>query len=129
METPQVVHLSALDAPTAAQLLAGASALDPAGLVSEDAIAAMCARGACVAATAEGSQAVYVVHVANGVAWIDAARGFGAADWTALLLPIIEAQTKGVRRVAFQTARPGLVKRAQAHGYSVRGWILAKDMQ
>lgn len=127
----QEIRLSALQPQLAAQLLAGCADLDPAGLVSEADIARIAARGVCVAATsADGaSQAVYVVHVANGVAWIDACKGNGPADWAGLLLPVIEAQTRGVRRVAFQTARPGLVRRARAQGYTVHGWILGKDMQ
>lgn len=125
------LHLSRLEPALAARLLAGSGHLDPAGLWSDADIERVCERGLCVAATAADNQAqaVYVAHVANGVAWIDAARGFGPADWSGLLLPIIERQAQGVRRVAFQTARRGLVKRATAQGYSVRGWILAKDIQ
>jgi hypothetical protein len=125
----ETLHLSKLEPALAAQLLAGCAHLDPAGLVSERDIPAIAARGACFAATAEGSQAVYVVHVANGVAWIDAAKGFGPADWSGILLPVIEQQARGVARVAFQTSRRGLVRRALQHGYDVRGWILGKDMK
>lgn len=125
------VRVSRMEPAAAAGLLAGMAGADPCGITSEADIPAMCARGLCVAATDEAgrSQAVYVVHVSNGVAWIDAARGSGPADWSGLLLPIIEAQAQGAARVAFQTARRGLVRRAQAQGYTVRGWVMGKDLQ
>lgn len=90
---------------------------------------AMTRAGQCFAATAADSQAVYIVKVKNGVAWIDACKGFGALNWSALLLPIIEAQAKGCASVAFQTARPGLVRQAKKQGYTVTGWILKKSIQ
>lgn len=85
--------------------------------------------GQCFAATAEQSQAVYVIQIKNGVAWVAAAKGNGPQDWSAALLPIIEAQAKGCAAVAFQTARPGLVRKAQRQGYAVTGWILKKPIQ
>jgi hypothetical protein len=123
------VFLSRLDPALAAQLLAGCARLDPRGITAERDIPAMAARSQCFAATAGDSQAVYLVRVENGVAWIDAAKGYGPADWTALLLPTIEAQSKGAASVAFQTGRPGLVRRALRQGYAVRGWIVGKDLQ
>lgn len=71
---------------------------------------------------------MYVLVVDNGVAWIDAAKGTGATDWTAHLLPIIEAQAAGCKAVGFQTARRGLVKKARQQGYTVTGWILKKKL-
>lgn len=126
----ETLRLSVLEPTAAAQLLAGMAHLDPRGIATDGEVAAMTRRGACIAASSEDgrSQAVYVVHVANGVAWIDACKGTGPADWSGLLLSVIEAQTRGVRRVAFQTSRRGLVKRAAEQGYSVRGWIVGKDM-
>jgi membrane protein required for beta-lactamase induction len=109
----------------------GIEARDPIGRMQREDIAPAAHRGVCVAATSEdgSSQAVYVVRVQNGVAWVDFMKGNGPIDWTAMLGPVIEAQAKGTRRVAFQTMRPGLVKKAQRQGYTVRGWILAKDIQ
>lgn len=124
--------MSRLEPALAAQLLAGCARLDPRGMTAEADIPAMAARGQCFVATdaAGDSQAVYVLRVENGVAWVDACRGFGPADWTGLLLPVIEAQSQGAARVAFQTMRPGLLRRAvREHGYSVRGWILGKELQ
>lgn len=126
------VLLSPLAPELAAQRLAGMSALDPSGLSSEAGLLAKLRDKACLLATTEdgASQAVYVLRLQNGTAWVDFARGFGPLDWVAVLGPVIEAQTSGeARRVAFQTERPGLVRKAKRQGYRVRGWILEKDMQ
>jgi hypothetical protein len=122
--------VSQLQPERAAALLAGIEGLDPAGVVTREDLGAIAARGACFLASGDaGSQAVYIVHIDNGVAWIDAARGSGPADWTAVLLAAIERQTAGASSVRFQTARRGLMRRALRQGYTVRGWILGKDMQ
>lgn len=113
----------------AAQLLAGSEHLDPSGRTARRDLGALAASGDCFAATADKSQAVYIVRVDNGVAWIAAAKGAGDTDWTATLLPIIEAQAKGCASVAFQTRRRGLVRRAEKQGYKVAGWILKKELQ
>lgn len=85
--------------------------------------------GQCYAATSERGQAVYVVRIENGVAWVDAAKGFGATDWTAALLPIVEMQAKGLASVGFQTKRRGLVRRAEKQGYHIAGYIMKKELQ
>lgn len=127
----QTVHLSKLEPDLAAQLLVGIEQRDPLGRLQRHELPQRTRNAACLLATSEDgtSQAVYVIRVENGVAFVDFAKGHGALDWTAILGPVIEAQTKGVRRVAFQTARRGLVRKALKQGYQVRGWILAKDMQ
>ena len=123
------IHLSRLDAFTAAQLLAGCHALDPAGLTAVNDVYAMTQAGNSFAATAPDSQAVYVIKVANGVAWVDACRGWGPVNWAETLLPVIEAQAAGCSAVAFQTKRRGLVRQAQKQGYTVAGYIMKKAIQ
>ena len=123
------IHLSRVDASTAAAILAGCHTLDPCGLTTARDIEAMTREGHCFAATAPNSQAVYVIKVLNGTAWIDACKGFGAVDWSQTLLPIIEAQAKGCAAVAFQTKRRGLVRKAQKQGYQVAGYIMKKAIQ
>lgn len=124
------IHLSQIDGDTAAALLVGVAGLDPSGLSTEESMRHTARCGQCYAATSEnGSQAVYVVRVENGVAWVDAAKGFGATDWTAALLPIVELQAKGLAAVGFQTARRGLVRRAQQQGYHIAGYIMKKGLQ
>lgn len=123
------IHLSRVDASTAAALLAGCQVLDPSGMTTERDMDAMTERGLCFAATAPDSQAVYVIKVANGVAWVSACKGFGPVDWANTLLPIIEAQAKGCAAVAFQTKRRGLVRQAKKQGYEVAGYIMKKAIQ
>lgn len=123
------IHLTQIDADTAAALLVGVAGRDPSGLSTEQSMHHTARCGQCYAATSESGQAVYVVRVENGVAWVDAAKGFGATDWTAALLPIIEMQAKGLASVGFQTERRGLVKRAQKQGYHIAGYIMKKGLQ
>lgn len=125
---PQKIELSRLEPGLAAALLVGCERLDPSGLCSAADLLPMAQAGQCFAATAEKAQAVYIVQVQNGVAWISATKGAGPVDWSALLLPVIEAQAAGAAAVGFQTARRGLVRKAQKQGYEVTGWILKKPL-
>lgn len=123
------IELSRLEPDLAAALLVGLHERDPSGRTSAADMQAMAAAGQCFAATSTGAQAVYVMEVKNGVAWVSACKGNGPVDWTGALLPIIEAQARGCAAVAFQTPRRGLVRRAQAQGYEVTGYILKKALQ
>lgn len=125
----QTVHLSRIPADLAAGLLVGCEGLDPAGLTTAQDIPHMAARGQCFAATAPGAQVVYVLRVENGRAWVEACKGAGNVDWAATLLPVIERQAQGLQAVAFQTARRGLVRKAQRQGYRVAGYIMEKALQ
>jgi len=123
------ICLSRVEPELAAQILAGLHTLDPRGLCQPQDIQAMAKAGQCFAATAPGAQAVYIVKVSNGIAWIDACKGFGPVDWSLTLLPVIEAQAKGCAAVGFQTKRRGLVKQAKKQGYTVAGYIMRKSLQ
>ena len=125
----ETIHLSSLEAHLAASLLAGCAHLDPCGMATEADTEAMTAAGQCFAATSDKGQAVYVLKVKNGVAWVSAVKGSGPTPWRDVLLPVIEAQAKGCAAVAFQTARRGVVKSAVAQGYEITGWILKKRLQ
>ena len=122
------VFLSRLEPQLCAALLAGTAKRDPSGRTSERDLSALAQHGQCFAATATGAQAVYVLKVENGVAWISAVKGVGPVPWSELLLPVIESQAQGCAAVAFQTARPGLVRMAKRQGYTVTGWILKKAL-
>lgn len=122
------IQLSRIDPDTAAAWLSGSANLDPAGLTTERDIVGMTHTGQCFAATAPEAQAVYILKVHNGTAWVDALKGFGPLDWIETILPIIEAQAKGCAAVAFQTKRPGLVRKAKKQGYIVAGYILRKSL-
>ncbi|MCZ2495730.1 hypothetical protein GN316_03065 [Xylophilus sp. Kf1] len=123
----ETLHLSSCQPTLAARLLAGMAELDPTGRMCEDSIPGMARRGECFLATSgEGDQAVVVLRHDNGVTWVDAARALSGQGWTAGLFEAIERQAAGQRAVAFQTARAGLARRAQALGYEVTGYILRK---
>lgn len=101
---------------------------DPAGL--EDADSAVVG---CQSFRLDGSagHAVFTLDgLRSGTVWIRAAAGEGPGDMTAQTLQAIEAMAAQVqaRRLGFQTARPGLVRKAARHGYRVTGWILQKDL-
>lgn len=123
----QALSVRQVEPAVAASALAGLSALDPRGLMADDDIEAMCRAGRCFAVEGDAS-AVYVVHVRNGMAWIDAATGGGDADLTAVLDGVITAQAQGLRGIACQTSRRGLVRKLQRRGYRVAGWIVRKDL-
>lgn len=116
-------------AEVAAQALAGMAPMDPRGMVGEGDIAAMCEAGECFAIDGEAS-AVYVLTVRNGCAWVQAAKGSGPVDLSAVLDAAISAQAQahGLDALGCQTARPGLVRKLQRLGWRVSGWVLRKEL-
>lgn len=129
LETNQSLNLSRLEPHLAAQLLAGCERLDPAGLTEAADLERMTREGMCFAASTDTAQAVYVVKIKNGTAWIDACKGTGLVNWSHVLFAVIEAQAKGCAAVGFQTSRAGLVRQAKKQGYAVTGWTLRKTLQ
>lgn len=118
--------LREIDRAQAARAFAGLHALDPSGRTApgDD----VTAGGRCFELAGEGVRAVYVLSVANGCAWVEAARGEGAPDLSALLDHVITAQAEGLHALACQTARPGLVRKLRSRGWRVAGWIMRKDL-
>lgn len=78
-----------------------------------------------------GGTFAYALLPAGRELWIQAAGGKDAQDLTRLGLAAIEAQGKAARfeSVGFQTRRKGLVKKAQALGYEIDGFILRKKIK
>lgn len=91
-------------------------------------VAPACSAANCFEVIGDDAAAVYVVAVRNGVAWIEAAAGRGSMDLTAALDALICGQSQGLQAVGFQTARLGLVRKAQRRGYRVAGWIMKKEL-
>lgn len=112
----------------AAQLLAGCERLDPAGEATAQGLFDMCQRGECFAIDSAQGSAVYVVRVRNKTAWVDAIKGRGDMDITAAVDAVLSGQAQGLRSMGFQTARRGLVRKAQARGWRVTGWIMQKEI-
>ena len=126
--TANTVRVRMLNPRTAAERLAGLAELDPRGLTTEADILPMCEAGLCVEVADDSGAAVVVVRLGNpaGIAWIDAAGGGGGRD---LCQAIDDAVSElPINAVAFQTARPGLVRRAKRNGYRVTGYILRRDL-
>jgi hypothetical protein len=125
------VQVAPLEPHVAAQLLAGIERHAPRGMPSAGQVQAMCERGLCFGANVGNhSQMAYVLQLQDGKCWISAAGGRGAVDLTQTMLPAIELQVSGAAdSLAFLTGRRGLVKKAQALGYEIRGWVLQKDLQ
>lgn len=114
----------------AAADLAGLHMLDPRGVMRAQDVPGMCQAGQCFELVGEGARAVYVVRVLGDVAWIDAAHGRAdpGNDLVQVIDAAITAQAAGLRRVALQTARPGMVRKLRRLGYSVNGWIMGKPL-
>lgn len=126
------MHVAPIAPELAAVDLAGLHILDPRGVMRAADVAGMCQRGRCFSLQGEGARAVYVVRVLGDVAWIDAAHGAapaGGVDLVDAIDAAITEQATGLRRVALQTGRPGLVRKLRRLGYQVDGWILGKALR
>jgi len=126
MADAQALKVRQLDADEAARRLAGVERLDPSGMTPD--AATLARSGRAYAVEGEGADAVYVVAVRNGVAFVVAAKGGGELDHTDLIDSVITAQARGLEAVACQTARPGLVRKLQRRGWRVTGWVLRKEL-
>lgn len=108
----------------AAARLSGLHVADPRGMATDADTRAMCAAGVCFEVRDDSGAAVVVVHERGGVHWIDAAGGGGGRDLAGAIDQALIAA--GARSIAFQTKRPGLVRRAQRQGYKVAGYIMRR---
>lgn len=73
----------------------------------------------------------YMLHMQDGALHIRAAGGFSQhLDLTGVGLQAVKAQAKtaGLARVTFQTKRRALIRKAQRHGFKVRGYILEAEV-
>jgi hypothetical protein len=128
--------VSRIDPELAAQLLLGIEHLDPSGNTGPGELLQACLSGQCFGvATSDGqAQGVYVLGIKGDQARIRWARAWGAFDFTRAFLPAIERQCAQLQELAFQTSRPGLVRKATRQGYQVdgrigRGWTLRKRLR
>ena len=117
-----------ITAADATHALAGCEGLDPRGLMTAADIAPLAMHGECFAIDGQAAHAVYVVHVINGTCWVDALKGAGDTDITALVDAVLCDQANGLHAIALQTRRRGLVRLLQRLGYHVTGWVLRKEL-
>ncbi|MBK3337963.1 hypothetical protein [Burkholderia pseudomallei] len=79
--------------------------------------------------------AAYALQRIGDACFVRAAAGSVEFDLTAFGLALIEAHASGLARVEFQTRRPGLIRKACRHGYTIaarldngRGYLLRKEL-
>lgn len=90
-------------------------------------MASLAAQGQCYAVYEhEQLRGAYVLKAIGGECWVLAAAGRAEFDLTAVLADVINQQAQQFKTIGFQTARRGLVKKAQRHGYEIAGYILRK---
>lgn len=105
---------------------AAASKIDPAGKYNID---LMMKSGQCWKIYENGViTGALVTRDDNGELWIMAAAGYSPSDMTQIMADHLLSISAGYRSIAFQTARRGLVKKIQAHGYEISGYILRKKL-
>lgn len=126
MTAAAAVRVRMLNPRHAAARLAGLAELDPRGMATEADTPGMCQAGLCVEVEQGDGSAVVVIRLENGVAWIDAAAGSGGVDLCSAINQA--AEELPATSIAFQTRRPGLVKRAQSLGYEITGYILRRKL-
>lgn len=100
---------------------------DPDGRHSVD---ALIATGQCWKIVEEGAITGALVTEAYGdELWISVAVGRAQADLVELMADHLREHAAGrFRTIAFQTARRGLVKKAERHGYRVAAYIVRKAL-
>lgn len=109
----------------AAEILHRNPVPDPTGQATPE---SMAATGQAFELKAEGGAGTFIVRKNGLQLWVEAGVGRAADDLTAMGLQLIEeiARQSGCTEVAFQTARPGLVRKSASMGYDTCGWIQKK---
>lgn len=89
---------------------------------TDETVEGMALHGRCFVISEDGRDvAAYVLQRQGNECFILAGAGGASFDLIALSLPIIEAQASGMASVAFQTKRPGLIRKASKQGYYIAG--------
>lgn len=123
MAQAKEVTAKAVSAKEAAQRYAKIK--DPAGMQDAQ---SMAAGGSSTAFQIGAGELVATLSKDGQTLWVDAAAGFGDVLSDGFALADQIAKQSGCNAVSFQTARPGMVKRARQAGYTVAGFILKKKI-
>ncbi|MEX3955890.1 hypothetical protein [Trinickia sp. EG282A] len=132
--SPQV-SVREVGAEQARPLLAPVDRYDTTGGAESVASMTTCPGARCFVISQDGRDAAaYVLQRQGDECYVLAAAGAVDFDLTAFGLALIEAHARGLRSVAFQTKRPGLIKKARRLGYAIAGRvadgvILRKELQ
>lgn len=100
--------------------------LDPVNAVctTNETAADMAAVGRCFVVSHDGRDvAAYVLQRQGSECYVLAAAGAAEFDVTAFLAAVLEGHAVGLSSIAFQTRRPGLMRKARKYGYSVAGRV------
>lgn len=91
---------------------------------------ALMARGQCWKFTERGAiTGAMVTEEDDGELWVLVAVGRAAADLVDVMAAHLQEHAAGrFRSIGFQTARRGLVKKAERHGYAVSAYIMRKTL-
>lgn len=121
------VSLAAPDEVRDVLRLASSPKTDPDGRHCVDALMAL---GQCWKFVEGGAITGAMVTTADdGELWVLAAAGRSTIDLVAVMAEHLKAQAAGLfRSIGFQTARRGLVRKAEAHGYAVSAYIMRKTL-
>lgn len=112
---------------------AAVAAMHAAGLRAPlecDTAEGIAAHGECFHLDADTGAGVFVLRRKGDVLWVDGAAQTrpGAVTLTGLALFREIARQTGCKKVAFETARPGLVRVSKKAGYRVAGFIMEADV-
>ncbi|WP_162567670.1 hypothetical protein [Variovorax sp. SRS16] len=123
MEALEVKEITAVDA---AATMRAAGLRAPLACDTPEDIAAY---GQCFQLRTGTGVGVFVLRKQGGVMWIDGAgarvRGSGLTESGLALFDHIARQA-GCTEIAFETNRPGLVRKSKLAGYVVAGYIMKK---
>lgn len=120
------VQLQEVSQADAAQVMRGAGLRAPLPCHTPETIAA---NGACFELRTGTGVGVFVLRKEAGVMWVDGAGArVHSGGLTEAGLKEFEriARNLGCTEIAFETTRRGLVKKAEAAGYGVAGYIMKK---
>ncbi len=114
--------------------MATGEALRSAGLVAPlpcDTPEQIARHGNCFEMQTEQGRCAFVVRRKDDVLWIDGAGALEGQGFTGPGLELCKeiARQSNCKTLAFETARPGLVRAAQHHGFEVAGYIMKVQIE
>lgn len=123
METQAQIRVNQAAPGATAEALRAADLQTP---LACDSVEQIAAAGECFELETPSGKSAFVLRRQGPVLWVDGAgriEGAGQIDLGLELAKQIAARC-GCTEVAFETTRPGLVKRGIQHGFEVAGYIM-----
>ena len=93
---------------------------------------AIAAGGQCFTLETDRGACVFVLRVKGSVLWIDGAgatRPGSGITQAGLALAEQIAKRAGCDQIAFETARPGLVRASKKQGFAIAGHIMRRELK